>query len=102
MIVMIFVIILFIVIGIFLVNGKGSFLIAGYNTMSAEEKEKYDKTELLKFIGKMMFVLAFSMILWVLSEVYGIDWLFVAGLILFIFITLFMVIYVNLGQKFRK
>ncbi|WP_462419834.1 DUF3784 domain-containing protein [Salinicoccus sp. Marseille-QA3877] len=102
MIVMIFVISIFIVLGIFLVNGKGSFLIAGYNTMSAKEKEKYDKTELSKFMGKMMFVLAFSMILWVLSEVYGIDWLFVAGLILFIFITFFMVVYMNIGQKFRK
>lgn len=102
MIVMIFVISIFIVLGIFLVNGKGSFLIAGYNTMSAKEKEKYDKTELSKFMGKMMFALAFSMILWVLSEVYGIDWLFVAGLILFIFITLFMVVYMNIGQKFRK
>lgn len=102
MIVMIVVISLFIVMGIFLVNGKGSFLIAGYNTMSAEEKKKYDKTELSKFTGKMMFALAFSMILWVLSEVYGIDWLFVVGLILFIFITLFMIVYVNVGQKFRK
>lgn len=102
MIVMIFVISIFIVLGIFLVNGKGSFLIAGYNTMSAKEKEKYDKTELSKFMGKMMFVLVFSMILWVLSEVYGIDWLFVAGLILFIFITLFMVVYMNVGKNFRK
>lgn len=102
MIVMICVISLFILLGIFLVNGKGSFLIAGYNTMSAKEKEKYDKTELSKFMGKMMFVLAFSMILWVLSEVYGLDWLFVAGLILFIFITLFMVVYMNVGKNFRK
>ena len=70
--------------------------------MSDEEKEKYDKTELSKFMGKMMFALAFSMILWVLSEVYGLDWLFVAGLILFIFITLFMVVYMNVGKNFRK
>ena len=33
--------ILFIVFGIFIKYGKMYFLIAGYNTMSKEEKEKY-------------------------------------------------------------
>lgn len=32
------VIIFLVVWGIFLINGKGTFLIAGYNTMSQEEK----------------------------------------------------------------
>ncbi|WP_237475779.1 DUF3784 domain-containing protein [Virgibacillus salexigens] len=61
MIVMMFVIGLFIVLGIILINGKGSSLIAGYNTMPPEEKEKYDTVALCKFMGKMMFALSFSM-----------------------------------------
>ena len=42
MIIMLLVIGLFIGLGIVFTNGKGSFLIAGYNTMPAEEKEKFN------------------------------------------------------------
>ena len=37
---------LFLVMGIVLFCGKGSWLIAGYNTMSPQEKEKYDEKKL--------------------------------------------------------
>ena len=36
-------------------------MIAGFNTMSEEEKEKYDTVALCKFMGKTMFALSFSM-----------------------------------------
>lgn len=39
---------LFLVMGIVLFCGKGSWLIAGYNTMSPQEKEKYDEKKLCK------------------------------------------------------
>ncbi|HLR67587.1 MAG TPA: DUF3784 domain-containing protein [Virgibacillus sp.] len=102
MIVMMFVIGLFIVLGIFLINGKGSFLIAGYNTMSREEKEKYDTVALCKFMGKMMFALSFSMLFWAVSEAYEINWLFYFGLVLFIAIVVFTLIYINTGNRFKK
>ncbi|MCA1031196.1 DUF3784 domain-containing protein [Bacillus timonensis] len=93
---------LFIVLGIILLNGKGSFLIAGFNTLPKEEKEKYDTVSLCKFMGKMMFALAFSMSLWVLGEALDITALFISGLILFIGIILFSVIYSNTGNRFKK
>lgn len=93
---------LFILMGIFLINGKGSFLIAGYNTMSEEEKAEYDTLALCKFMGKMMFALSFSMLLWLFSELYNIDWLFYLGLIIFIGIVAFMLIYMNTGNRFKK
>lgn len=37
--------------GLFLFQGKGSWLIAGYNTSSEEEKSKYDKMKLCKSMG---------------------------------------------------
>ncbi|WP_234447108.1 DUF3784 domain-containing protein [Virgibacillus salexigens] len=92
MIVMMFVIGLFILLGIILINGKGSSLIAGYNTMPPEEKEKYDTVSLCKFMGKMMFALSFSMLFWVFSEAYEINWLFAFGLVLFIGIIIFMLL----------
>ncbi len=93
---------LFIVLGIVLYSGRGSFFIAGYNTMLKEEKDKYDTVALCKFMGKMMFALSFSMVFWVLSEVFEKDWLFTIGLILFIGIIVFMMIYVNTGNRFKK
>jgi len=42
---------LFIVMTILLFTGKGSWLIAGYNTALDEEKEKYDKKKLEKVVG---------------------------------------------------
>ncbi|MCI5870243.1 MAG: DUF3784 domain-containing protein [Dorea sp.] len=40
--------VLFFVISIFLFNGKGKWLIAGYNTATKEEKEKYDEKKLCR------------------------------------------------------
>ncbi|MHC8514953.1 DUF3784 domain-containing protein [Sporosarcina sp. ITBMC105] len=37
---------LFIIFGIIFSSGIGAFLIAGYNTMPAREKEKYDEVAL--------------------------------------------------------
>lgn len=42
---------LFVLITISLLSGKGAWLIAGYNTMSKEEKESFDKKKLSKFAG---------------------------------------------------
>ncbi|EOU2028835.1 DUF3784 domain-containing protein, partial [Clostridium perfringens] len=47
----IFMIALFILLGIMFSLGKWSFLIAGFNTMT---KEKYDVMSLCKFMGKFM------------------------------------------------
>lgn len=101
-IIMVIMIGLFMILGIILHSGRGSFLIAGYNTMSKEEKDKYDTVALCKFIGKMMFALSFSMVFWVLSEVFEKGWLFTIGLILFIVIIVFMMIHVNTGNRFKK
>ena len=54
MIIIAIIIVLFNVLGIYLSTGRGTFLIAGYNTMPKEEKEKYDAVALCKFMGKMM------------------------------------------------
>ena len=42
---------LFAVLSILLLSGKGSWLIAGYNTASPEEKAKYDSKKLCRVMG---------------------------------------------------
>lgn len=102
MIGMVVVIVLFIFLGIYLSMGKGSFLIAGFNTLPKEEKEKYDEVALCKFMGKIMFLLSFSMLFWVMSELYDLAWLDTLGYILFFGIILFMIIYTKTGNRFKK
>ncbi len=45
---------LFVLITISLLSGKGAWLIAGYNTMSKEEKDRYDKEKLSKLVGVLL------------------------------------------------
>ena len=88
--------------GIMFSLGKGSSLIPGFNTLPEEDKEKYDVVALCKFMGKMMFALSFSVVLWLISQVYELDWLFYFGLALFIGIIIYLLIYINTGNRFKK
>lgn len=90
------------IIGIVFLNGKGLSLIAGFNAMSKEEKNQYDTVALCQFMGKMMFALCFSMVLWILSVAYDMNILFALGLVLFIGIIVYMLIYINTGNRFKK
>ena len=95
-------ILLFVVLGIVMSKGKGASLIAGFNTLPKEEKEKYRSKALSKCIGKMMFALSFSMLFWIVSIIYDINWLFQFGVILFVGIIIFTIVYVNTGNRFKK
>ena len=93
---------LFTVLGVFLLNGRGMFLIAGYNTLSKEEKAKYNKLALSKFYGKTILALSVSMVFWLLSDILQTDILFIIGLILFTGIIIFSLVYSNFGVRFKK
>ena len=95
-------IVLFILIGTMLSLGKGSFLIAGLNTMSKEEKENYDVLSLCKFMGKFIFVIAFCISLLVLSDILMMKVLFNIGITLFNVSLVFVIIYANTGNRFEK
>lgn len=93
---------LFVVLGTIFSMGKGSFLIAGFNTMSKKEKEKYDTLSLCKFMGKYMFTVAFSISLFVFSDALEIKVLFNIGIALFWISTIFILFYMNTGNRFKK
>ena len=46
---------LFLVLGIVFACGKGTFLIAGYNTLPEEKKARYDARKILRDMSRMMF-----------------------------------------------
>lgn len=60
---MIVAVIIFIVLGILIKYGKMYWLIAGYNTMPKEEKEKYDIKGIANLFGNVMFGMALIIIL---------------------------------------
>lgn len=95
-------ILLFIVLGIILSTGRGSFLIAGFNTMGKREQEGWDRIALSKFMGKAAFGVAFAMLFTLLSNVFEIEWLDKVSFVLTIGIMIFIIIYANTGNRFLK
>jgi len=101
---------LFTVLGIYMMlTGRGSFLIAGYNTMSKKEKGKYDNVSLCKFIGKFIILIGISTILFAIGltagAMYSVLLLWITIILYFIIVmgfSLFVVIYCNTGNRFRK
>jgi hypothetical protein len=101
-IVPILIIIVFVLLGIIFINGKGAFLIAGYNTMNKEEKIKYDKTALCRFMGKSMFALAFCMLFWIFGDLFNRDAMIFVAWGLFAVVIIFTVMYLNTKNRFKK
>lgn len=95
-------ILLFLLLGLIFSQGKGAFLIAGYNTASETEKAKYDEKALCCFMGKLMFALAGTWAPIALSALLDRMWLFWLGLGLFLVVCLGGVIYMNTGNRFRR
>ena len=93
---------MFVGLGVAFAKGKGIDLVAGYNTMSQEEKEKIDKKALCKHMARLMFLLAAC---WCVLSV-GIEvermWLFWVGFGLFIAVTFSYLIYMNTGNRLKK
>lgn len=92
----------FIFLGIILSMGKCSFLIAGYNTLSREKKEQYDERALCRFTGRLMFFLAFCMLISIISIILESPVLLSIAVFLFVVSITFAIIYANTGNRFRK
>ena len=56
-IIMLFIGVVSFAMSVFLLMGKGSFLIAGYNTSTAEEKNKYNEKVLCRIVGAGLFII---------------------------------------------
>lgn len=102
LIVDIFVILLFVILGISFSRGKGIDLVAGYNTLPKEEKDKIDKKALCRYMSILMYLLSAC---WVVLSI-GVEleklWLFWCGFGLFIGVVIFFVIYINTGNRLGK
>lgn len=58
----------FLILSIVLLTGRGSWLIAGYNTASEEEKSKYDEKKLCRITGAGMLVITVMVLIMELGK----------------------------------
>lgn len=75
------VLIIILVLSVVLLQGKGGFLIAGFNMLPREKKEKVDWVNLCKFMGKILLGMFCSWTLILANMITGIEVLSVIGLI---------------------
>lgn len=87
------------VIGAALYSGKGSFLIAGYNTMSEAEKAKFDEKKLCRAMGIFLFVLDAILALTLWSGVTNHMTVFAVSMALFFAAVIVGMILVNKAAK---
>lgn len=93
---------LFLLLGALFSKGKGTWLIAGYNTASPVEKAKMDEKALCRSMGKLMFALAACWLVITASDVFQSMALLWVGLALFFAALIAGVVYANTGNRFKK
>lgn len=86
-----------------LLMGKCAGLIAGYNTMSPEEKASWDAPALARFTGKI--VLTVGLLTLVMAPVFcffEIAWLTAVYTVAVVGLGVFAAVWCNTGNRFRK
>jgi protein-S-isoprenylcysteine O-methyltransferase Ste14 len=96
------IVVVFVVLGIVFLCGKGSFLIAGYNTATKAEKEKIDEKKLCRYTGKLMLVLAGCFLIIAASDVFEKSWVLWIGIVLFFVAAIGGVVFMNTGNRLKK
>lgn len=91
---------LFLVLGVVFACGKGTFLIAGYNTLPEEEKARYDARRILRDMSRMMFSCVGCMAVGILGSIVDASWLVVLGIVLTVPVIVFFLIRIN--RKCRR
>lgn len=85
-----------------LLSGRGAFLIAGYNTASKKEKEKYNEKALCRFIGGILLPIGLGLPAVALGSIYRIQWISSAFFILVIALVAFALVYSNTSKRLKK
>ncbi|GKV57961.1 hypothetical protein NCCP2222_39080 [Sporosarcina sp. NCCP-2222] len=91
----------FLIFAIVLSCGKGAALLAGYNTMSEEERASYDEPALCRFMGKIMYGVCFCIIMMGVSDMLDSQVFLIVGVILLFLLIIFAVLFTNTGNRFR-
>ena len=97
--------IMILIIGILMRVFKLSFFIAGYNTMSKEEKARYYEDKLVRSVSNLLFVLAALLLVGYLFSIFtGISdtVLIISSWASFLLAIIIGLIYINTNKRFRN
>ncbi|HPE15556.1 MAG TPA: DUF3784 domain-containing protein [Oscillospiraceae bacterium] len=73
------------------------------NFLEGYRKESYDEEGLLRFLGDAMLVWAVGGGgCWIAGGVLGLDWLYRVGLAFILAVAVFLLAFLNTGNRFRK
>ncbi len=93
---------LILVLGYLVKYRRWSWLIAGYNTSSAEGKAQYDTAALCSGVGNFLFVLAALLFIAALGEYLDRAWIVSVAWIMFAAASVVFLVYANTGGRYRK
>ena len=102
MVISLLILAILIVLGCVLLSGHGAWLIAGYNTMSPEEKSKYNEKALCRAMGLMMFALAGTWGLVTAAVFLDMTLLLWVGNILFVAVIVVGAVYLNMSDRVKR
>ena len=91
-----------IILGIILRSGKGSFLMAAFNTSSKQNKGNYDEKALSIFISKLLFFCSAIIIIYQIAITYNATFIKYLSMFILIITVLSASSYVNTGNRFPK
>ena len=89
-------------ISIAFLSGKASSLLAGYNTMPEDERDRYDEVALGRFVGKIFLPIGILCPGVPVAEMFHISWYKFAFVALALGLIIFAVIYCNTADRFKK
>ena len=81
---------------------KWSWLIAGYNTSTKEQKDKYNVNALCDAVGNFVFVLGVILLIAALGEYLGLYWVIATSWIIFFIVSVATLVYINTGNRYMK
>jgi hypothetical protein len=85
--------------------GYGANLIAGFNTLAKDEKEKFDKLALCRFVGKVLIPFDIAIIVLFVGTLIHASWTIWAGIFICVVgfpYVIAMSVYANTGNRFGK
>lgn len=93
---------IFVCLAIIFLFGKGAFLIAGYNTLPKNKKDRFDEKKLLRFIGLITLIIGLLTPLVAIGGIYKLSWLIWLYVIVVVGLSIFAIVYSNTKDRFKK
>jgi hypothetical protein len=93
---------LLLIMGVFLLMGKGAFLIAGFNMMPPAEKARYNVRKLTFSVGILLILTAVLMMVMTVAIHFDLMWLVIVTVALMTVVPIVFVVYANTGGRFKR